>query len=352
MTRCVTILGDGAMATVCSILLDHNGHSVTMWGAFPDAIERLRVNREQVKLLPGVRVPERVRLTSDEAEALRDAEMAVLAVPTQYLRSVCERLKPRVHPDVPIVSVAKGIEIASSMRPSQVIADVLGGSHPLCVLSGPNIAGEIARRLPASAVAASSDVALAERVQRMFSTPWFRVYTNADPVGVEIAAATKNVIALAAGMLDGLGAGSNAKAALVARGLVEITRLGVALGGRAETFSGLAGLGDLVTTCISPEGRNRGVGERLGRGEKIADILPSMPSVAEGVPTTRAVVALAKSRGIEMPIAEQVHAVLFEGKDVSLALGDLMSRELKPEQLDGSVGGSPGDLPPPSPRRK
>jgi glycerol-3-phosphate dehydrogenase (NAD(P)+) len=334
MSERVIILGDGAMATVCSILLDHNGHDVTMWGAFPDAIERLRANREQTKLLPGVRVPDAVRLTADDADALRDAEIAVLAIPTQYLRSVCMRLKPHVPTRLPIVSVAKGIEIETSLTPSQVIGEVLGKSNPLCVLSGPNIAGEIARRLPASAVAASSDPALAQRVQQLFSTGWFRVYTNPDALGVEIAAATKNVIALAAGMLDGLGAGSNAKAALVTRGLVEIARLGVALGGRAETFSGLAGLGDLVTTCISAEGRNRSVGERLGRGERIADILASMSSVAEGVPTTKAVVALAHRRGIAMPIAEQVHRVLFEGKDASAALADLMSRDLKPERTD------------------
>lgn len=331
MSQRVTILGDGAMATVCSILLDHNGHDLTMWGAFPDAIERLRGNREQTRLLPGVRVPERVRLVADDAEALRCADIAVLAVPTQHLRSVCARLKPHVPASLPIVSVAKGIELETSLTPSQVIGAVLGGSNPLCVLSGPNIAGEIARRLPASAVASSSDAALARRVQQLFSTGWFRVYTNADPRGVEIAAATKNVIALAAGMLDGLGAGNNAKAALVTRGLVEISRLGVALGGCAETFAGLAGLGDLVTTCISPEGRNRHVGERLGRGEKLDDILASLSSVVEGVPTTRAVVALARSKDVSMPIAEQVLAVLFEGKDVSLALSELMSRDLKPE---------------------
>lgn len=334
MTQRVTILGDGAMATVCSILLDHNGHDVTMWGAFAQAIERLGRNREQVKLLPGVRVPDRVRLTSDDAEALRAAELAVIAVPTQHVRSVCARLKPHFPASLPIVSVAKGIEIETSLTPSQVIGDVLGGQNPCCVLSGPNIAGEIARRLPASAVAASHDPALAQRLQQMVSTPWFRVYTNPDPLGVELAAATKNVIALAAGMLDGLEAGSNAKAALVTRGLVEIARLGVALGGRTETFSGLAGLGDLVTTCISPEGRNRGVGERLGRGEKIADVLASMSSVAEGIPTTRAVVTLARRRGIAMPIAEQVFGVLFEGKDVSAALAELMGRDLKPERTD------------------
>lgn len=199
-------------------------------------------------------------------------------------------------------------------------------------MSGPNIAAEVARGKPATAVAASEDEALARRVQGMFSTGWFRVYTNTDVVGVELAGAMKNVIALAAGIIDGLGAGNNAKAALVTRGLVEITRLGVAMGAREGTFAGLAGLGDLITTCISPEGRNRRVGEEVGKGRKIGDVIGEMSSVAEGVATTRSVMELARRHGVEMPITEAMYAVLFEGKEVLGALADLMSREPKAEK--------------------
>jgi glycerol-3-phosphate dehydrogenase (NAD(P)+) len=203
---------------------------------------------------------------------------------------------------------------------------------PLAALSGPNIAAELARYLPATAVAASENEALAQRVQSLFSTQWFRVYTNNDVVGVELAGATKNVIAIAAGILDGLSAGNNAKAALVTRGLVEITRLGVAMGAKEATFTGLAGLGDLITTCVSPEGRNRTVGEQLGKGRELQDILSGMDSVAEGVPTTRAVREVARRLKVEMPITEAVYAVLFEQKDVLHALSDLMSRDPKPER--------------------
>ena len=193
-------------------------------------------------------------------------------------------------------------------------------------MSGPNIAGEIARHLPATAVIAADDAELAKRVQQVFSTPWYRVYTNDDVIGTELAGATKNVIALAAGILDGLAAGNNAKAALVTRGLVEITRLGVAMGARESTFHGLAGMGDLITTCVSPEGRNRSVGEQIGKGKTLAEVLGPMSSVAEGVPTTKSVLALSQRHNVEMPITRSVHAVLFEGKNAREAIADLMAR--------------------------
>ncbi|HWE96891.1 MAG TPA: NAD(P)H-dependent glycerol-3-phosphate dehydrogenase, partial [Tepidisphaeraceae bacterium] len=207
-------------------------------------------------------------------------------------------------------------------------------SHSLAALSGPNIAAELAKYLPATAVAASDDAELALRVQAVFSTQWFRVYTNSDVVGVELAGATKNVVAIAAGILDGLAAGNNAKSALVTRGLVEITRLGMAMGAQSDTFFGLAGLGDLITTCVSPEGRNRTVGERIGKGQKLSDILAKMDSVAEGVPTTQSVMQLARRYKVEMPITEAVYAVLFEDKDVLHALSDLMTRDPKPERRE------------------
>lgn len=332
----ITILGDGAMATVCSILLDRNGHAVTMWGAFEDSIDRLRQNRENTKLLKGARIPPNVALTANDDSAMADASMIVCAIPTQYIRSVFERLRPHVPKGVPIVSVAKGIETKTLLRPTQVIADVISPgvtcSSPLAVLSGPNIAAELAKYLPATAVAASSDESLAQRVQSTFTAQWLRVYTNTDTIGVELAGATKNIIAIAAGIVDGLGAGNNAKAALVTRGLVEITRLGVAMGAHEATFQGLAGLGDLITTCVSPEGRNRTVGERIGKGFKIGEVLAGMDSVAEGVPTTAAVRELALRHRVEMPITESVYQVLFEEKDVLSALSDLMSRDPKPER--------------------
>ncbi len=349
MSERVTILGDGAMATVCSILLTQGGHEVIMWGALEPSIERLIQDREQRKLLPGVRIPDTVRLTANEADCFQRPTLILSAIPTQYMRGSWKRLKPHLPAGVPIVSVAKGIENDSLLRPTQVIADVLGGKRmvegqwigpvcdwPLVALSGPNIAGEIARYLPATAVAAGEDESVAQRVQSAFSTQWFRVYTNSDVIGVELAGAIKNVIALAAGILDGLAAGNNAKAALVTRGLVEITRLGVAMGARESTFNGLAGLGDLITTCVSPEGRNRRVGEQIGRGEKLADILGGMESVAEGVPTTKAVMELAKRYNVRMPITESVNAVLFEDKDVITALTELMTRDPKPEYDGGA----------------
>jgi len=331
MTQRVTIVGDGAMATVCSILLDQGGHHVTLWGAFEDSIERLLQNRENQKLLPGVKLPAGVRLTARDAECFSGCTLIISAVPTQFMRGVWRRLEPHVPLGVPIISVAKGIENNTLLRPTQIIADVLGKRRRLAALSGPNIAAELARYLPGTAVAASDDADLVRLVQDVFSTQWFRVYTNTDLIGTELAGATKNVIAIAAGILDGLAAGNNAIAALVTRGLVEITRLGLAMGAAESTFHGLAGMGDLVTTCVSPEGRNRTVGEQIGKGRKLQDILDGMDSVAEGVPTTKSVRELSLRYNVEMPITEAVHAVLFEAKDAIDALTDLMNRQPKSE---------------------
>ncbi|MFT3788981.1 MAG: NAD(P)H-dependent glycerol-3-phosphate dehydrogenase [Tepidisphaeraceae bacterium] len=334
MPEKITILGDGAMGTVCSILVNAGGHHATMWGAFEDSIERLLQNRENTRLLPGVRVPENVHLTANERDCFVGSTMVISAIPTQHLRKTWTRLAPHLPAGVPVVSVGKGIEIDTLQRPTQVIANVLkefGKPASVAVLSGPNIAAELAKYQPGSAVAACPDGAIAERVQQVMTTQWFRVYRNTDVIGVEIAGATKNIIALAAGMLDGMRAGNNAKATLVTRGLVEISRLGVAMGAQPSTFQGLAGLGDLITTCVSPEGRNRSVGEQLGRGVKLDDVLANMRSVAEGVPTARAVHQLSQKYGVEMPISEQVYQILFEGKDVMRALSDLMTRELKSE---------------------
>ena len=326
------------MATVCAIILAQNGHQVCIWGANPKSIAALKETRQNDRLLAGIKIPDSVRLTSDDADCFNGASIILSAVPTQYLRSVWNRLAEFVPVNAPIVSVSKGIENQTLLRPTQVIAEVLDQkSKPkaaLAVMSGPNIAAEMARYLPAMAVVASADDALARRVQSMFRTPWFRVYTNTDAIGVELAGATKNVIAIAAGILDGMKAGDNAKAALVTRGLVEITRLGVAMGASETTFQGLAGLGDLLTTCVSPLGRNRHVGEQIGKGRVLEAILSEMESIAEGVPTTLSLVQLASRHQVEMPITRGVHSVLFEGKDVRFALTDLMTRDPKPERVD------------------
>jgi glycerol-3-phosphate dehydrogenase (NAD(P)+) len=281
-----------------------------------------------------VKVPENTHLTADDAAAFAECTLILSAVPTQYMRSVWERLQQYVPAGVPIISVAKGIENQTLLCPLEIIRGVLGAKgkeRAMAAVSGPNIAGEIARRLPGTAVVASNNSEFARRVQSVLSTEWFRIYTNSDVIGVELAGATKNVVAIAAGVLDGLSAGNNAKAALVTRGLVEITRLGVAMGAREDTFQGLAGLGDLITTCVSPEGRNRWVGEQIGKGRKIDEILTQMRSVAEGVATTRSVMMLAERHQVEMPITQAVHAVLFEGTEPRIALAELMRRDQKAE---------------------
>ncbi len=329
------------MATVCGLLLDSHGAAVTIWGAFPDHVASLVQTRRSHRL-PSARIPDSVSLTSDDHAAFEGTGLIVSAVPTQYIRRVWQRLAPQVPPAVPIVSVAKGIETDTLMRPSQIIADCLGHAggddpdkpaRPLASLSGPSVAEELARCLPATVCAASDDPDLAARVQQVFTTNWFRVYTNEDLLGVELAGATKNVIALAAGILDGLQAGNNAKSALLSRGLVEITRLGLAMGAQAGTFYGLAGVGDLATTCFSPTGRNRTCGEQLGKGVKLQTVLDTIHGVVEGVPTTKAVVCLAEKYRVEMPITAAVHAVLFEHLDPIEAISQLMSRQLKSEQL-------------------
>lgn len=339
----ISIIGDGSMATVCALLLESRGHRVSIWGASSQHVATFIQTRENSRHLPGYRLPESVRLTADDASAFRNAELIVSAVPTQYMRLVWERLARHTPPAVPIVSVSKGIETTTLLRPTQIIADVLqksagGPDHPdkpgrpLATLSGPSVAAELARCLPATVCAASDVDDLARLVQQAFTTHWFRVYTNADLLGVELAGATKNVIALAAGILDGLQAGNNAKSALLSRGLVEITRLGLAMGASKDTFYGIAGVGDLATTCFSPSGRNRTCGEQLGKGQKLDDVLANMTGVVEGVPTTRAVLALAKKYRVEMPITEAVYQVLFEGLNPIDGISRLMTREPKAER--------------------
>lgn len=336
----VTILGPGQMGLVCAGVLaspdpaagsgERPFPKVAIWGHDTDEIGQLSQTRLSPRL-PGYRLPESVRVLTADAD-IEPCDLVLLAIPVQFIRPALTRLADHLPKGVPIVSVAKGIETTTLKRPSEIIADVLG-PRPVCALSGPTIASELARCLPATMIAAAEDMGLAEDVQKLFSTTWLRIYTNADLVGVEVAGATKNVIAIAAGILDGLNAGNNAKSALLARGLAEITRLGAALGAQRETFFGLAGVGDLATTCFSPEGRNRSCGEALGRGVSLESYLARSRSVVEGVATTQAVVALAGQLGVEMPITEAVYQVLFEGLDPLDAIGMLMRRAPTEERI-------------------
>ncbi len=331
MANKTAILGSGAMATACSMLLaDHPDQSVAIWARNPSVAAEMQSARENRRLLPGVTLPERVLVTADIEEAVDGAEYLVVAIPTKFLRDTLTGLAPSLNQNRPVISVVKGMENETLLRPSQIIEETLG-SRAVVALCGPSHAEEIARRLPASVVAASGDVTLARQVQAMFSTDRFRVYTNTDLIGVELAGALKNVIAIAAGVCDGLGYGDNAKSALMTRGIVEMIRFGTRLGAEPSTFNGLAGIGDLITTCCSQYGRNRLVGERLGRGESLDAILSSMDAVAEGVNTTRSIHDVTEQRGIEMPIAREVYGVLFEGKSPVEATDSLMLRPPREE---------------------
>jgi glycerol-3-phosphate dehydrogenase (NAD(P)+) len=313
-------------------MLAENGHRVRLWSAFADAADEMARRRENVRFLPGVKLPDALEVSADDAAAVAGADFALAAVPSQFIRPVWRRLASHVPAGLPICSLAKGIENHTLLRPTQVLADVLSASRPpLAALSGPSIAPEVAQRLPATVAVASADAALAETVQSAISRPYFRAYTNPDLVGLELAGATKNIIAIAAGILDGIGAGANAKAALLTRGLAEISRLGVALGARPETFAGLGGMGDLVTTCFSPIGRNRSFGEAVGRGATVQQALAAAHGVVEGVATTASVVELARREGVEMPLTEAAYEVLFGGRGAREAIIGLMARPLKAE---------------------
>lgn len=336
----VCVLGLGQMGLVCAGILAstpaENAPRIRMWGHHEDEAGHLTQTRASDRL-PGFLLPDCVKIARNDQSALADVDLIVTAIPVQFMRSVFERLRGHIPPHAAVVSVAKGIENETLLRPTQIVADVLrddpdAAPRPMGVLSGPTIAVELARCLPATMVAASDQLHFSETVQKLFSTSWLRVYTNDDMLGVELAGATKNVIAIAAGIIDGLAAGSNAKSALLARGLAEITRLGTAMGATSKTFYGIAGVGDLATTCFSPEGRNRSLGEALGRGARLDEYLASSQFVVEGVATTKSVMDLAAKFRVEMPITEAVHAVLFENLDPIDAIGMLMNRDLKSEQ--------------------
>jgi len=333
MFKNVSVIGDGGMGTVLAMLLCEKRIPTRIWGYDRQQLAEIERNRENRKFLPGYPLPDTLCFEPDDERIMAGADLIVSAVPCQFIRPIWNRLEDRVPTDVPIVSVAKGIENETLRRPTQIIAEILGLSSDdrLAVLSGPTIADELARKLPATACAAARAKELARRLQRTFSMPWFRVYTNTDLVGVELAGAMKNIIAIAAGIIDGVGTGDNAKAALLTRGLAEISRLGIAMGAVPQTFSGLTGLGDLVTTCISPTGRNRSFGERIGKGQTTEQAQKATASVVEGVATCKSVVEVAERYGVEMPITQAIYEVLFENKPVQAAIADLMQRRLKAE---------------------
>lgn len=328
----ICVIGDGGWGTTLTVLLAKKGYDVAVWGAFPEYIETLKTTRENSKFLPGIKIPDNVRFSSILCDVLKDSEMVVLAVPSQYMRGVLNMLKIEDLTGKTLVSVTKGIENSTLKRMSEMITEVLGKCR-LATLSGPTIALEVANGSPSTAVAAASDIELAKYVQNTFMTDRFRVYATDDLAGVEIGGSLKNIIAIAAGAADAMGFGTNAKAALLTRGLVEMVRLGVAMGGRVETFYGLSGLGDLTTTCISQYSRNRWLGEEIGRGKKLKDILKETDMVVEGVVTARSAFDLAKKYNVEMPITCEIYKVLYENKDPKVAVHDLMTRSPKIEKV-------------------
>ncbi len=320
----VAVLGGGAWGTVLAALFAESGADVALWTRRPEHADLLRARRENPAYLPGFPLPDGVRATADLPEATDRAELAVVAVPSRAVRGLVRDL-PRSEAGVlPVLLAAKGIEAERFLRLSEVVAEERPGT-PVAVLSGPNLAAEIAARKPAATTVASDDALLAQRVQALLTGGPLRVYTSRDLIGVEIAGAIKNVIALAAGMSDGLGLGDNSKAALIARGLAEIVRLGTLLGGDPRTFYGLAGVGDLVATCVSAQSRNRLAGERLARGATLTEIEAS-GLTAEGIPTTLAVHRMRLEMGVEMPISSAVYRVVFAGEQVDAALRALMER--------------------------
>jgi glycerol-3-phosphate dehydrogenase (NAD(P)+) len=339
----IAVIGAGAWGTAISVVLGRKGsHRVRLWAYEKEVRESIAQRRINEQFLPGQPIPDSVVATGNFAEALAGAQIVVSVMPSQHCRSLFEQMRPHLPAQALIVSATKGLEENSLLRMTEIITQVLTGKSAdaprVGALSGPTFALEVARGDPTAITAASQDLELARTVQEEFSDPQFRVYTNADVVGVELGGALKNVVAIAAGICHGLGLGHNSVAALITRGLAEMTRLILACGGRAETMAGLAGLGDLVLTCTGGLSRNRSVGVELGRGRKLPEIVAAMHgAVAEGIFTTTAAVGLARARGVEMPITDQVHAILSQGKDPREAIRELMTRSGKSE----SAGSSP-----------
>ncbi len=324
----VAILGAGSMGTALAALLERGGCEVRLWCRDAGRAESFRQQRENQRHLPGIKLGAGIEISADGRGALEGCDLIVAAVPCAFLRVTLQSLAEHAPAGVPAFSVVKGIERETFLRPSQIVSEALG-DREVAVLSGPNHAEELARGKPASSVLAGENEEGCVWIRSLLMGETFRVYLNRDVAGVELAGALKNILGLAAGICDGLGFGDNAKAALLTRGLVEMSRFAVSLGASPATFWGLAGVGDVLTTCYSPFGRNRAVGMKIGKGESLEQVLAGMHDVAEGVYTTASAWGLARQRGVEMPITQEVHAILFEGKSPQVAVTDLMLRDPK-----------------------
>ncbi len=329
----ISVLGAGSWGTTLAILLAENSHSVTLWSYVEKDAQTILRTRANPSFLPGITIPETISVTSDLGEAVPDREMLVVAIPSQFIRASLKKFHSMAFENVLLVNVAKGVENGTLMTMSEMLHDTLPRLAPdrIATLSGPSHAEEVSRHIPTTVVVASTSFETARAVQSVFMVPYFRVYASNDLRGVELGGALKNVIAIAAGIVDGANLGDNTKAALMTRGIAEIARIGVALGAQDRTFAGLSGVGDLMVTCMSRHSRNRHIGVEIGKGRKLPDILAGMVMIAEGVATTQSAYDLAKRVGVEVPIIEQVHRILFEGKDPLKACHDLMTRDPKGE---------------------
>lgn len=329
----ISVLGAGSWGTTLAILLHYNAHNVSLWTYDPGHARRMKEDRENKDFLPGFNISDDIKIGSDLLEAVHKSEIIVTAVPTQFLRSAVRPISALQFSDAIFVNVAKGIENQTLMTVSEILLDAIPSLSldKVVTISGPSFADEVSRQIPTAVVAASANLRLAKEVQQAFMTPFLRVYSSDDIRGVELAGSLKNVIAIGAGIADGAGFGDNTKAAIMTRATAEIARLGRVMGARQETFAGLSGIGDLIVTCMSKHSRNRHVGEEIGRGRKLGDVLGEMKMVAEGVPTTRSVHDLAVKFNVELPICYEVYQVLFEYKDPIIATSDLMTRDAKGE---------------------
>jgi len=329
----LAVLGAGGWGTTLAILLHYNGHDVTLWEYKRNYSKVLDKTRKNERYLPGIKIPKEIKITPDIDEAAEKKNMIVLAVPSQFLRGVVKNISYSTIKNSILVSVAKGIENKTMMTMSQMLKDVFPSldESQVGVISGPSHAEEVSRKIPTAVVAASSEIETSKSIQVAFITAYFRIYSSVDIVGVELGGAFKNVIAIGAGIVDGVKFGDNTKAAIMTRGIAEISRLGETMGAHPDTFAGLSGMGDLIVTCMSRHSRNRYVGEQIGSGKKLKDVLKSMDMIAEGVETSRSVTQLSKNHNVETPIADEVYKILFENKDPVKATTDLMTRDMKRE---------------------
>lgn len=325
----ITIVGAGSWGLAIGLLLNGEGHNVTFWCYSEQEKEEILQHRENKRCLPGIKIPLEINFTTCMKEALAESNIVVLAVPSKGVRTTTVNMKPYLRKDVIVVNVAKGVEEGSLLRLSEVIEEVI--PNPVVVLSGPSHAEEVARHIPTAVTVSSKNLEYAYKIQDLMMTKYFRVYTNADIIGIEIGGALKNVIALATGIIDGMGFGDNTKAALMTRGIAEMTRLGTSMGGDAATFAGLTGIGDLIVTCTSGHSRNRRAGELIGQGYTMEEAIKKVNMVVEGVPTTKACYDLMKKYEVEMPILEAIYSVIFENKPVKETIYNLMMRDKKHE---------------------